>query len=77
MESNKMHGMVHYPKTYFFTLLLSNKITWETIHLFYFIINHWPQLHVKEFYSKQKGGYIQNHQSTSLPIPKSHSFLNS
>lgn len=40
MESNKMHGMVHYSKTYFFAFLLSNKITWETIHLFYFIINH-------------------------------------
>lgn len=39
IESNKMHGTIHYSKTCFFPFLLSNKITLKTIHLFHFTIN--------------------------------------
>lgn len=42
IESNKMHGMLHYSKRIFLFLSfsLSNKIILETIHLFCLKINH-------------------------------------
>ncbi|KAF5914585.1 hypothetical protein HPG69_007971 [Diceros bicornis minor] len=57
IESNKMHGMIQYSKTYFFPFLLSNTTTFETIHLFHFIINRFCltlYMRIKAFGAKRR-----------------------
>lgn len=63
IESNKMHGMIHSSKTYFFPFLLSDIIFWGDYSFVSFynkpLLPHFAC--EVEFCSKQKGEYIQNY----------------